>query len=125
MSPGAEEVGRAFVDALSRREFERAAALFREDATLQAIPPSGYRERHGRAEIEAQLRHWLDYCSATELAWSLVEPLGDRLHVAYRFNAQKDGQPRLFEQHGFCELVDGSIASIRLVCSGCRPRELQ
>jgi ketosteroid isomerase-like protein len=119
----AEDVGQAFVSALAAREFERAAALFHEDATLQAIPPSGYRERHGRSEIEAQLRHWLDYCHATRLAWSLVEPVGDRLHLAYRFDAERDGEPRLFEQHGFCELVDGRIASIRLICSGCRPRD--
>ncbi len=116
------ETGEALVRALAARDFSGAAALFREDATLQAIPPSGYRERRGREEIEAQLRHWLEYCNATELAWSLVEPVGDRLHVAYRFLAVKDGEPRQFEQHGFCELAGDRIASIRLVCSGCRPR---
>jgi ketosteroid isomerase-like protein len=123
VSAKAEEVGRALVSALAGGEFERAAEFFSKDATLQAIPPSGYRQCHGRAEIEAQLREWLDHCRAAELVWSLVEPVGDRLHVAYRFHAERDGQPRLFEQHGFCELVDGRIVSIRLVCSGCRPRE--
>ncbi|MGZ4383487.1 MAG: nuclear transport factor 2 family protein [Gaiellaceae bacterium] len=118
----AEQLAGDFVTALAGRQFAQAASLFGEHATLQALPPSGYKELHGRAEIEAQLRRWLDHCNASDLVWSLVEPVGDRIHVAYRFHAEKDGQPGLFEQHGFCEIAGGEILSLRLVCSGCRPR---
>jgi hypothetical protein len=49
--------------------------------------------------------------------------VGDRLHVAYRFEGVEGGEPYVVEQHLFCTLAGGVVEGADLLCSGFRPRD--
>ena len=49
--------------------------------------------------------------------------MGDRLHIAYRFEGVEEDKPYVVEQHVFCVFADGLIERAALLCSGFRPRE--
>ena len=55
------------------------------------------------------------------LAGRTIAEVGDRLHIAYRFQGVEDGQPYLVEQQLYCTLGEEGIESADLLCSGSRP----
>ena len=49
--------------------------------------------------------------------------IGDRVHIAYRFEGVEDGEPYVVEQHLCCVLAGDVIEHADLLCSGFRPRD--
>ena len=52
---------------------------------------------------------------------SSVEPVGDRVHVAYRIHEHEPDGWYLVEQQAYITPGDRGIAYLNLVCSGFRP----
>ena len=50
-----------------------------------------------------------------------VEPVGDRVHVAYRIHEHEPDGWYLVEQQAYITPGDRGIAYLNLVCSGFRP----
>lgn len=116
-----EALGAHVVEAVAARDEDAIAACFAPDATLRALVPPGVRERTGPAEIAALLRSWFADSTALDLAEARSEPVGDRLHVTYRFRGVEDGEPYVVEQHLFCTVGEHGIERADLLCSGFRP----
>ena len=46
----------------------------------------------------------------------------DRLHIRYRFRERySDGESEIIEQDAYCDLREGAIVAMDLLCSGHRP----
>ena len=112
-----------FVEAVAARDESAVAACFRPGAAFRALIPPGLRERTGANDAAALVVGW--FADSTEL--ELVESrkgVGDRLHVAYRFEGVEDGERYVVEQHLFCMLAGGVIegGSALFRISTARPR---
>jgi hypothetical protein len=87
---------------------------------LAAVPNDAnpLRNRAGASEAAAQLAAWFGDGNPFELEASTVEPVGEKLHIAYRFRSFEDGAWHVVEQHGFCQVGKEGIERLHLACSG-------
>ena len=111
------------MEAVAARDEPAVAACFRPGAAFRALIPPGLRERTGANDAAALVVGWFADSTELELVESRTEEVGDRLHVAYRFEGVEDGEPYVVEQHLFCTLAGGVIEGADLLCSGFRPRD--
>lgn len=108
-----------FVVALSERDPKKLAICFHLDAQLRAILPSGFKERKGAEDAVAQLLYWFREADRIELVQKQIYPISQRNHVSYRFKElYADGDVDIIEQHAFCDIRNGLIESIDIICSG-------
>lgn len=114
--------GEAFVAALANRDFKHVQACFHPQVRFRALVPSGMKERNEAAAATAQLQVWFSEPARMELLQKGVYLVSDRVHISYRFREHySDGETEVIEQHAFCDLRDGLIESMDLVCSGFLP----
>jgi TusA-related sulfurtransferase len=117
-----EVVCGAFVDALADRSPKRLQACFHPDVELRALVPPGLQESVGFAEVLARLESWFGAPDSIQLLKKEVYRVSDRLHVRYRFGEHySDGDSEIIEQDAYCEVRDGRIVAIDILCSGHRP----
>lgn len=117
-----ENVGARLVEAIAAQDAAALATCFADDAQFRALTPPGLRERTGGSEVGALIAGW--FADSTELALvdSVASEVGDRVHVAYRFEGVEEGEPYVVEQQLYGTVQDGKIAHADLLCSGFRPR---
>jgi TusA-related sulfurtransferase len=110
-----------FLVALSDRSTERLEACFHPEVRMRALVPSGYQEHKGPAAVAARLSYWFAKPDTLELLQKNVYRVADRLHIRYRFRERySDGESRVIEQDAYCDLREGHIVAIDLLCSGHR-----
>jgi SnoaL-like protein len=114
-------VGPRFVEAVAARDTSAIAACFARGVEFRALVPPGLRERTGAEDAAALVAGWFADSTKLELVESLAAEVGDRLHIAYRFEGVEDGGPYVVEHHLFCTLTGGVIERADLLCSGFRP----
>jgi len=119
----ASSIATRFVEAVAARDESAVAACFRPRAAFRALTPPGLRERAGADDVAALVVGWFADSTQLELVESRAEEVGDRLHIAYRFEGVEDDDPYVVEHHLFCTLAGGLIEGADLLCSGFRPRE--
>ena len=50
-----------------------------------------------------------------------TDPVAERLQLRYRLRVESQGDPYLVDQQGYCDVVDGRITRMSLVCAGFQP----
>ena len=117
-----ENIGARLVDAIAAQDAVAISTCFADDARFRALISPGLRERTGGSDVAALIAGW--FADSTELALvdSVASEVGDRVHVAYRFDGVEEGEPYVVEQHLYCNVGDGVIERAELLCSGFRPR---
>lgn len=114
--------GTTLVAALAERDFGRLAGTLAPGVRMRALIPPGPVEVSGTEAAAARFASWFGETDGLELVHSGSHEVGDRLHVFYRLRVKRPGDSwKVIEQHLFCELDEGRIASLDLVCSGFRP----
>ncbi len=115
-------VGRRFVEAIAAQDESAILGCFTAGVEFRALVPPGLRERVGAEDAAAMVTGWFADSTELQLVESRTEEVGDRLHIAYRFEGIEDGKPYVVEQHVCCALAGDLIAHADLLCSGFRPR---
>ena len=118
---GQQIAGRAFLEALTSRDFEGVEASLDPDIRFRGLLPSGLHELSGAAAVADQLRSWFEEADAFEVEEIVAEDIADRLRISYRFRLLDEDGWAVIEQQAFCDVDDGRIERIDLVCSGFRP----
>ena len=119
----AHSIGTRFAEAVAAQDTSAIAACFTRGVEFRALIPPGLRERTGAEEAAALVAGWFGDSTELHLVESRTEEVGDRLHIAYRFEGVEDDEPYVVEQHLFCVLAGGVIERAHLLCSGFRPRD--
>ena len=116
-------LGRRFVEAIVAHDWEGVSACFAPDARFVAVVPQRrpFREKAGSEEAAGLIRDWFGDADVTELVSSEVEPLADRIRIAYRIHEHDPDGWYLVEQVAYATLRDGGFADMNLACSGFRP----
>lgn len=118
---GQQIAGRAFLEALTSRDFEGVEASLDPDIQFRGLLPGGLRELSGAAAVTDQLRSWFEKPDAFEVEEIVAEDIADRLRISYRFRLHDEDGWAVIEQQAFCHVDDGRIERFDLVCSGFRP----
>ena len=118
---GQQIAGRAFLEALTSRDFEGVAASLDPDIRFRGLLPGGLCELSGAAVVTDQLRSWFEEPDAFEVEETVAQDIADRLRISYRFRLHDEDGWAVIEQQAFCDVDDGRIERIDLVCSGFRP----
>lgn|SRR5487761_65618 len=119
-----EATGEDYVVALSDRNWERLEACFQREARMRALVPSGFQEARGTKEVVARLNSWFSDAESIQVLEKSVYKVADRLHISYRFRTfYSDGERDIIQQEVFCELQNGAIVAMNLLCSGFRPEK--
>jgi TusA-related sulfurtransferase len=117
-----EATGEDFVVALADGDSQRLEACFHPEVRLRALVPSGFQELKGSSAVVARLRSWFSEAESIQVLEKNVYYVADRLQIRYRFRElYSDGDSEIIEQNAYCELRQGQIASLDLLCSGHRP----
>ena len=112
----------AFVDALAARDTDRLRAAVAPDVRLRALVPSGFRESVGVDAVLARMQSWFADPERIDILAKQVVRVADRLRVHYRFGERYgEGDSEIIEQDAYCEVYDGRIQAIDLLCSGHLP----
>jgi len=115
------QVCAAYVAFLGQRDYAGMASCIADDARFRAMTPGDLHEATGPADTTAVLREWFSDADVFELQSSVVDAVGDRMRLAYTVRLRENGEWYVFQQQAFCEVADGSIRGISLLCSGFRP----
>jgi TusA-related sulfurtransferase/ketosteroid isomerase-like protein len=110
------------VDALEARDRAALEGVFAQEVALRASLPRRDVERVGAAEASGVMLGWFADCTSVKRIAFDVGTVGDVWHVSYRFALRESEVDLVVEQHAYCRFDDGRISSIRLICSGFRPR---
>jgi hypothetical protein len=117
-------LGRAFAEALGRKDFEAVSALLAPEIDFRALTPRrGWEANTPAAVVNEILRTWFkDSDQIDEIASIETDAFSDRCRVAYRFHGRNQDGPFVLEQQAYFSERDGRIEWMRVVCSGYRPR---
>ena len=115
-------IGTRFVEAVAAQDELAIAACLAPGVEFRALIPPGLRERAGAEDAAALVAGWFADSTELDLIESWAEEVGDRLHLAYRFEGIRNGDPYIVEQHLYCTVASGVIERAELLCSGRRPR---
>jgi len=115
-------LGRRYIEAIVAHDWAGVAACFAPDARFVAVVPKErpFREKAGRDEAAGLIRAWFGDADVTELVSSEVEPLADRIRIAYRIHEHEPDGWYLVEQVAYATVSEDGFADMNLACSGFR-----
>lgn len=115
-------LGQTFLDALAAQDFNRLEELFADELRFRALlPPRTVEE--GTAEAATKwLQRWFGQADDLQVTQSTSEMVFDRLYLCYRLRSHDalNGW-RVIEQQAYCDIQNGRIVDMWLLCSGFRP----
>lgn len=117
------KLGRAFAEALSRKQFDSASALLDSEIEFRALTPRRNWEASDPEAVIDVLRQWFRGTVEIEGIVAIeTDRVGDRERVAYRFAGHNEDGPFVIEQQVYYTERNGRIDWMRVLCSGYRPR---
>ena len=117
----AGEVGAAFLDALTRREFAAARALVAEDVRFRMLVPSGLMTESDADATIGRFIGWFGDADPFEVVASSSGEVEGRAAIIYRFRLHDANGWEVIEQHLMLDIgPDSRIVAIDLLCSGFR-----
>jgi TusA-related sulfurtransferase len=117
-----QNVGKAFVNALADRDFERFRAVIADDVRFRLLLPKGPQAHSGAAETVESFVRWYGDVDQLHLESSSVETVAGRLMLVYRLRLRDADGWQVIEQHVMADVApDGRLEKIDLLCSGFLP----
>ncbi len=115
-------VGQSFLEALAVQDFERLATLFAPHVRFRALLPPRICEEKTAEAATGWLRRWFGDADELQVLQSSADQVFDRLYLHYRLRLHDpENGWRVIEQQAYCDVQDGCIADMWLLCSGFRP----
>ena len=117
-----QKVGKAFVNALADRDFERFRDVIADHVRFRLLLPKGPQAHSGVAETVEAFVGWYGHVDQLHLESSSVEVVAGRLVLMYRFRLHDEDVWQVIEQHAVADVApDGGLERIDLLCSGFLP----
>jgi len=117
----ANEVGDAFLEALTAREFTAARELLADDVRFRMLVPIGLMTESGADATIGRFRGWFGDADPLEVVASSSGEVEGRAAIIYRFRLHDADGWQVIEQHLMLDIgSDTRITAIDLLCSGFR-----
>lgn len=116
----------AFVEALARQDFGAVEATLSPAVRFRGLLPSGVKELQDPAAVMERLTAWFGGAERFEVQEASAQAIADRVRIRYRFRLRPhpfvpESGWHVIEQQAFCQIEDGKIAALDLLCTGFRP----
>src|SRR5947207_10899723 len=97
------ELGRRFIDAIVGHDWQAISDCFEPDGHFRAVVPNAnpFRDHVGGEAAADQLQRWFGDADITELVESSVEPIEDRVRIAYRIREHEPDGWFVVEQQAY------------------------
>jgi TusA-related sulfurtransferase len=117
----AHEVGAAFLEALTTRDFTAARALLADGVRFRMLVPSELMTESDADATIGRFIGWFGKADTFEVEASTAGEVEGRATVTYRFRLHDADGWQVIEQHLMLDVgADARIAAIDLLCSGFR-----
>ena len=113
-----------FLTALRSRDYAHIEGCLDPKVRFRALIPAGLREAADRQTTTAFFARWFGNAEHFEVTQAQIEPLADRVRLAYRVRLHDQQGWHVVEQQAYCDIADDRIARLDLLCSGFRPATL-
>jgi hypothetical protein len=113
-----------FAQALAAGNGPALRTLLAPNVEFRAVTPSqAWTFDDADEVVDTMLGRWFGGANHVDGVEAVTAtPMGDLVHLAYRFRATNPGGAAVVEQQAYLEISeDGTIRTMRLVCSGYRP----
>jgi TusA-related sulfurtransferase len=115
-------VGQSFLELLAAQDFDRLEMLFAPQVRFRALLPPRTCEEKTAEAANGWLRRWFGKADTLQVLQSTADQVFDRLYLHYRLRTHDVANGwRVIEQQAYCDVQDGHIADMWLLCSGFRP----
>jgi hypothetical protein len=116
-------LGRAFVEALAAKDFERLTTLLDREIDFRGLTPGrAWEATDSNALVDGILRQWFDDSDEIERVLAVeTDSFADRERVSYRLRIHNPDGQFIVEQQAYYAARDGRITWMRVLCSGFRP----
>jgi hypothetical protein len=117
-----QDVGRAFAQALGRKDFASVRGLLADRIDFRGLTPGRTWEASDPDQLVDQVfRQWFEESDEVEEIVSIqTDSVADRRRVAYRFRGRNADGPFVVEQQAYFQEDLGRITWMRVLCSGFR-----
>ena len=117
----AQEVGTAFLEALTTREFSAARAHLADDVRFRMLVPSGLMTESDADGAIGRFVDWFGGADSFEVEEASAGDVEGRAAITYRFRLHDPDGWQVIQQHIMLDVGDdGRIMAIDLLCSGFR-----
>ncbi len=117
--------GEDFVQAVARRDFERAVAGLSSNVDFRALTPNRHWTADTPAEVLNVLNLWFEPGDNIDgLLDVQCDAVADRDRVAYRMAVSNSDGHFVVEQQAYYDVREGAITWMRVLCSGWRPTSI-
>jgi TusA-related sulfurtransferase len=117
----AHEVGAAFLEALTARDFTTARALLAGDVRFRMLVPSGLMTESDADATIGRFGGWFGDADPFEVEASSSGEVEGRAAITYRFRLHDAEGWQVIQQHLMLDVgADARITAIDLLCSGFR-----
>lgn len=107
------------ITAISQRSADKIGTWLDPNVRMRALVPSGFQEHRGASAVAARFSFWFAEAESIEVLDRKVDRVAGRLRIRYRFGERySDGDSEIIEQEAYCELNEGRIVAMDLLCSG-------
>lgn len=115
-------LGQSFLESLAAQDFERLETLFSPQVRFRALLPPRTCDEKTAGAATGWLRRWFGEAGTLQVLQSTAAQVFDRLYLRYRLRTHDAANGwRVIEQQAYCNVQDGHIADMWLLCSGFRP----
>jgi hypothetical protein len=120
-SAAAAELAGRFAAALAAKDAAALRSLFGDQVDFRGMTPGKVWEASTPDELvnDVILGSWFGPGDVIEQVESVQgSQVGTRTRIGYRLRIAADGGIYMLEQQAFCDLTDGKITWLRVLCSG-------
>ena len=116
-------IGRAFVDALSTKDFGRLLDLLDPEIDFRGLTPGrAWEATNSSGVVEQVLHQWFEDSDEIEQVLAIeTDSFADRERVGYRLRVRNPDGYFVVEQQAYYTERDGRISWMRVLCSGFWP----
>jgi tRNA 2-thiouridine synthesizing protein A len=116
-----QQIGRAWIQAISDHEFEQVTGLCQADVHSRLVTPKRFVSWENTPDLVGSIRGWFEQTSHVQIEDSRIDRVGQKLAINYRLRFQKDGEWLTAEQQVYGFLENGLFTRLDLLCSGFQP----
>lgn len=116
-----KHIGEVWIQSIIDGSVGQIEQLCAPDVSSQLLTPKRFIKFDTVGDLIARVNQWFGECTNFQLQASLIEPVGERLGIFYRFLLLDEGTWYNIEQQLYCTLLNGRIAQLHLLCSGFQP----
>jgi len=115
-----------FLDALGNRDWQRLESILDSKMRFRALVPGPEKSGELRTSLDGAgtvryLRLWFGEADHFEIKKSEVHRVTSRYHFSYLIRLHDEDGWQVIEQHVYCDIRNGLIQGLDLLCSGFIP----